>query len=139
MAARLLAIFEAGTNIQVQETCRRPRLRHAGLRNMRAIHESWLGSLWYGVFPVPPSLLATIATMAGLALAFTVLSAFAGVVADSVQRRLRRHRRLLERFVAALGRRLHGGDLGRFAVRDHWIARLLDVVDPFRTAWSKLR
>jgi len=100
--------------------------------------ESWLGSLWYGVFPATPSLLATTAAMAGLALAFSVLSAFAGVVADPVQRRLGRHRRLLERLVAALGRRLRGGDPGRFAVRDPWIARHLDVVDLFRTAWSKL-
>ena len=39
---------------------------------------SWLGGLWYGVFPATPSLLATIGAMAGLALAFSVLSAFAG-------------------------------------------------------------
>ena len=92
----------------------------------------------YGVFPATPSLLATIGAMAGLALAFSVLSAFAGVVADPVQRRIGRHRRLLERLVAALGHSLHGGDPGRFAVRDHWIARLLDIVDLLRTAWSKL-
>ena len=60
------------------------------------------------------------------------------IVADPVQRRIGRHRRLLERLVAALGRSLRGGGPGRFAVRDHWIARLLDVVDLLRTAWSKL-
>ena len=79
-----------------------------------------------------------LAEIAGLALVFSVLSAFSGVVADPVQRRLGRHRRLLERLVAALGRSLRGGGPGRFAVRDHWIARLLDVVDLLRTAWSKL-
>ena len=99
---------------------------------------SWLGGLWYGVFPATPSLLATIGAMAGLALAFSVLSAFAGIVADPMQRLLGRHRRLLEQLVAALGRSLRCGDPGRFAVRDHWIARLLDVVDLLRTAWSKL-
>ena len=41
--------------------------------------ESWLGGLWYRVFPATPSLLATIAAIAGLALAFSVLSVFAGV------------------------------------------------------------
>ena len=99
---------------------------------------SWLGGLWYGVFPATPSLLATIGAMAGLALAFSVLSAFSGVVADPVQRRFGRHRRLLERLVAALERSLRDGGPGRFAIRDHWIARLLDVVDLIRTAWSKL-
>ena len=38
------------------------------------------------------------------------------VVADPVQRRLGRHRRLLERLVAALGRSPRGGDPGRSAV-----------------------
>ena len=99
---------------------------------------SWLGGLWYGAFPATPSLLATIGAMAGLALAFSVLLAFASVVADPVQRRLGRHRMLLERLFATLGRSLRGGDPGRFAVCDHWIAELLDVVDLFRTAWSKL-
>ena len=37
---------------------------------------------------------------------------FAGVVADSVQRRIGRHRRLLERLVAALRQSLRGGDTG---------------------------
>ena len=115
----------------------RPRSRPAP-RHRELPLGSWLGGLWYGVFPAMPSLLATIGAMAGLALAFSVLSAFAGVVADPVQRRIGRHRRLLERLVAALGHSLHGGDPGRFAVRDHWIARLLDVVDLLRTAWSKL-
>ena len=99
---------------------------------------SWLGGLWYGVFPATPSPLATVGAMTGLALAFSVLSAFSGVVADPVQRRVGRHRRLLERLVAALGRSLRGGGPGRFAVRDHWIARIIDVVDLLRTAWSKL-
>ena len=99
---------------------------------------AWLGGFWYGAFPVTASLPATIGAMVGLALAFSVLSAFAGIVADPVQRRLGRHRRLLERLVAAIGRSLRGGDPGRFAVRDHWIARILDVVDLVRTVWSKL-
>ena len=34
--------------------------------------ESWLGNLWYGVIPATPSLLGTIAAMAGLALAFSM-------------------------------------------------------------------
>ena len=44
-----------------------------------------------------------------------------------------------QRLAAALGRSLRSGDSGLSAVRDHWIARLLDVVDLLRMAWSKLR
>ena len=71
------------------------------------------------------------------------------IVADAVDRNLeamRAHgrwstttyRRLLERLVAVLGRNLRGDGPGRFAVRDHWLVRLLDAVDLLRTAWSKL-
>ena len=64
--------------------------------------ESWLGGLRYGVYLATPSLLATIAAMAGLALAFSMLTAFAGVAANPVRRRLGRHRRLLEQLVVEL-------------------------------------
>ena len=80
----------------------------------------------------------TIGAIAVLALAFSVLSVFAGVVADPVQRHLGRHRRLLGQLVDSLARSLRGGDPGRVAAHDPWIARLLDVVDLLRTAWSKL-
>ena len=97
-----------------------------------------LGSLWYSVFPVSPSLLTTIGVTIGLALAFSVLSAFAGVVADPVQRVLGIHRRRLRRLVAAIERTLGGHGPERFEVRDHYVARILDVADILRVALSKL-
>ena len=97
-----------------------------------------LGSLWYGVFPVTPSPLATIGVSVALALAFSLLSAFAGVVADPVQRRLRIHQRRLRRLVAAIERNLAGDGPERFVVRDHYVARILDVADLLRVALSKL-
>lgn len=99
---------------------------------------AWLGGLWYGVFPVTPSLPATVGVTVGLALAFSVLSAFAGVAADPIQRRLGLHRRRLERLVAAIERSLAGDGPERFVVRDHYVARVLDVADLLRVAWSKL-
>ena len=50
---------------------------------------SWLGGLWNGVFPATPSLLATVGAMAGLALAFSVLSAFAGTRARADEANVR--------------------------------------------------
>ena len=97
-----------------------------------------LGSLWYGVFPASPSPLTTIGVTIGLALAFSVLSAFAGVVADPVQRVLGIHRRRLRRLVAAIERTLAGHGPERFEVRDHYVARILDVADILRMALSKL-
>ena len=97
-----------------------------------------LGSLWYGVFPASPSPLTTIGVTVGLALAFSVLSAFAGVVADPVQRLLGIHRRRLRRLVAAIERNLQGHGPERFEVRDHYVARILDIADILRMALSKL-
>ena len=97
-----------------------------------------LGSLWYGVFPASPSPLTTIGATVGLALAFSVLSAFAGVVADPVQRLLGIHQRRLRRLVAAIERNLGGHGPERFEVRDHYVARILDVADLLRLALSKL-
>ena len=97
-----------------------------------------LGSLWYGVFPVTPSPLTTIGVSVGLALAFSVLSAFAGIVADPVQRRLGIHQRRLRRLVAAIERNLGGDGPERFVVRDHYVARILDVADLLRVALGKL-
>ncbi len=96
-----------------------------------------LGSLWYGVFPASPSPLTTIGVTVGLALAFSVLSAFAGVVADPVQRVIGIHRRRLRRLVAAIERTLAGHGPERFEVRDHYVARILDVADILRAALSK--
>ena len=59
-------------------------------------------------------------------------SAVGGAVHGDRQRGDRR------RGVQATDVRGDDGDPGRFAVRDHWIARLLDAVDLLRTAWSKL-
>ena len=97
-----------------------------------------LGSLWYGVFPATPSPLTTIGVTVGLALAFSVLTAFAGVVADPVQRRLGIHQKRLRRLVAAIERNLRGDGPERFEVRDHYVARILDVADLLRMALSKL-
>ena len=97
-----------------------------------------LGSLWYGVFPASPSPLTTIGVTVGLALAFSVLSAFAGVAADPVQRSLGIHQRRLRRLVASIERSLGGHGPERFEVRDHYVARILDVADLLRMALSKL-
>ncbi len=93
-----------------------------------------LGAVWYGVFPVAasPLLVAgmTGAVMGGMA----VLAAFAGVVTDPAQRALGLHQRRLNRLVGALETVLKGEGEGRLVVVDHYVARLLDLVDVLRAA-----
>ena len=62
-----------------------------------------LGSLWYSVFPMAPSAVLVAGLTGGLLAASTVASAFAGVVADPVQRRLGLHQLRLRRMLDCAG------------------------------------
>ena len=89
----------------------------------------WLGGLYYSLFSVKASPFLYAGVFAGMLVPLAMLTAFAGVVADPVQRRLglhaRRLNRLLDVFEANL---LEGSDAG-FDARDHYVARLMDLLD----------
>lgn len=98
-----------------------------------------LGSVWYGTFPAAAGPLL-VAGVAGVAVAAAAaLSAFAGIAADPIQRRLGLHDRRLHALVDALGRDLKGAGEMRFAVRDHYVARIFDLLDLLRSAHRLLR
>jgi hypothetical protein len=88
-----------------------------------------LGSLWYTLFPVAPSAVLVAGLTGGLFAASTVASAFAGVVADPVQRRLGLHQLRLRRMLDALERQMNDQAAPGFVVHDHYVARLLDLFD----------
>jgi hypothetical protein len=88
-----------------------------------------LGALWYSLFPATagPGLLAV--TTAGVFLSAAMLTAFSGIVTDPLQRRLGLHRRRLERLLQMLETDLCG-EQGRIRImRDHYVARLVDIFD----------
>jgi len=88
-----------------------------------------LGGLWYSLFPAAagPGLLAS--TTAGVFLGGAMLAAFSGVVTDPVQRRLGLHRRKLERLLRILETDLCGQPGQNRIMRDHYVARLVDIFD----------
>ena len=88
-----------------------------------------LGSLWYGLFPAAPSAMLVTGLTGGLLAASTVASAFAGIVADPVQRKLGLHEHRLRRMLDALERQMHDPLAPGFVVHDHYVARLLDLFD----------
>ncbi len=88
-----------------------------------------LGSVWYTLFPVAPSAILVAGLTGGLLAASTVASAFAGVVADPVQRQLGLHQLRLRRMLDALERQMQDPDAPGFIVHDHYVARLLDLFD----------
>ena len=94
-----------------------------------------LGGLWYGMFPAAPSLLLVGGLTGGLMLAAASLAAFAGMITDPVQRRLGLHQRRLLRMLDALERQMLDPAAPGFAVRDQYVARLLDLLDMLGAAY----
>jgi hypothetical protein len=88
-----------------------------------------LGGLWYGLFPAEagPGLLA--ATTAGIFLGGAMPAAFSGVVTDPLQCRLGLHRGRLERLLRILEADLYGEPGRNRLMRDHYVARLVDIFD----------
>ena len=88
-----------------------------------------LGSLWYAAFPVAPSAALLAGLTGGLITGAAVVAAFAGIIADPLQRRFGLHQRRLHRLIDALERQLLDPQAPGFAAHDHYVARLLDMVD----------
>lgn len=94
-----------------------------------------LGGLWYGLFPAAPSAALMTSLTGGLMLTAAFAAAFAGILADPVQRRLGLHERRLNRMLTALERQMLDPSAAAFAVHDHYVARLLDLFDMLGSAW----
>jgi hypothetical protein len=91
---------------------------------------AWAASAWYVLFPIaPPAAGLVWTTTGGLMLASASFAAFAGIIADPVQRRLGLHQKRLRRMVDALERQFFDPAAPGFAVHDHYVARLLDLFD----------
>ena len=100
---------------------------------------SGAGALWYGVFPAAAPAALTIGLTGGLLAAGAVVAAFSGVVTDPIQRRLGLHHRRLGRLIDCLERELTGQGDSRFTVRDHYVARTLDVIEALGLVWRATR
>ena len=92
------------------------------------------GAVWYGLFPAAAPAALSVGVTGGIMAAAAVFAAFSGVVTDPVQRKLGLHQKRLHRLVDSLERELSGEGESRFAVRDHYVARLLDLFEGLTAA-----
>lgn len=97
-----------------------------------------LGGFWYGLFPTAAPLALSAAMTGGVALGLAAVSAFSGVVTDPIQRRLGLHRKRLVRLIDAVEAALSGDD-ARFVAHDHYVARVLDLIDALATVRAAAR
>ncbi len=98
-----------------------------------------MGGLWYGVVPTATTAGFVVGVTGGLLAIASVLTAFSGVLTDPIQRRLGLHHRRLSKLVDSLDAELTGLGDSRYAVRDHYAARVFDVIDLLRAAYSVAR
>jgi hypothetical protein len=94
-----------------------------------------LGGVWYGLFPVAPPLVLVAGLTGGLLLAGSTIAAFSGILADPLQRRLGLHRARLLRLIDHLERTAADPGAPGLMLRDHYVARLLDLFDLLGAAW----
>lgn len=95
---------------------------------------STLGSVWYSIFPASASLGLIAAATGSIMAAMAVVTSFAGIITDPVQAKLGIHQRRLRKFIDALGNELKGSGKTRFEIRDHYFARVFDLLDVVKTA-----
>ena len=98
-----------------------------------------LGSLWYGMYPASPAPLLAFGLSGGLLMIGAVLSAFAGIVTDPMQRRLGLHQRRLRRMIDAMERQMLDPAAPGYAVLDRYVARLIDVLDVVTVIYRLMR
>lgn len=94
-----------------------------------------LGGLWYGVFAVTPSTALVVGVTGGLMVIAAALAAFAGILSDPLLRKVGLHRRRLHHLIDVFGRGLKGEGEHAFEVRDHYVARIFDLIDLLRAAY----
>ncbi len=87
------------------------------------------GGLWFGAFPVAVSPVLLVGVTGGLLAIGAVAAAFAGIIADPLQRRLGIHQRRLHRLIDTLEQQFCDGRDAAFTARDPYVARLVEIFD----------
>jgi hypothetical protein len=98
-----------------------------------------LGRLWYAAFPAAASTGLIASVTGGLMAAGAVAAAFSGIVTDPLQRQLGLHRRRLLRLIDAIERQFNTDEAAGFIGRDHYVARLLSLVELLAGAYRLAR
>lgn len=96
---------------------------------------SGLGRLWYGAFPVQIPPWQIVATGVVLAIIGSLITTFAGLIADPVQVITGTHRRRIARLLERLDHSSPEGGLER----EHLLARAGDLSDAALSIWRSLR
>lgn len=98
-----------------------------------------LGKIWYQFAPASPGFVASAGVAAGVVGLVAALTAVSGFVTDPLQYHLGLHGRRLQRMIASLEETFSADSANRYFVRDHYLARLLDMLDLASAVWRHAR
>lgn len=87
------------------------------------------GGMWFGAFPAAVSPVLLVGVTGGLIAVGAVAAAFAGILADPLQRRFGIHQRRLHRLIDTLERQFCDGEDASFTARDPYVARVVELFD----------
>ncbi|NNU80280.1 hypothetical protein HMH01_07485 [Halovulum dunhuangense] len=87
------------------------------------------GAVWYTTFPPEAGLPRTALVTLGMVAFGAMATAFAGILADPLQTRLGLHQRRLHRLIDGLEDTLLRDGRSAFRSNEHYMARLLDMID----------
>lgn len=96
-----------------------------------------LGGTFYSIVPVSTSTGALVLSTGGVAAALGVLSAFGGVIADPIQRKLGWHQKKLHKLIDSLENQLLFNKNESLGIKDDYVARVLDIIDFIYTVVKK--
>lgn len=99
---------------------------------------STLGSIWYSIFPVSASVGLIVATTGTIMAAMSIVTSFAGIVTDPIQKRLGIHQKRLGKFIDCIEKELKGSGESKFEIKDQYVARVFDILDMLKTAASTM-
>lgn len=88
-----------------------------------------LGGLYYGLFPVSPSLGVIVAALLLIMAATALVAAFSGIIHDPIQTFTGIHRRRLNRLIDAIEASLGQGGGNGYRPKDTFFGRAYDLVD----------
>ncbi len=98
-----------------------------------------VGGLWYNAFPIAPSAALAVGTTGGLLAATSLFAAFSGLISDPVQQALGFHQKRLEGFVDTLEQNIMHDEDNRLKMRDHYVARIIDLFDALSAILAHVR
>jgi len=109
----------------------------SGIAHSTAIHSfwggSWAGGLYYSFFNATTPGMLTAAVFTSMLIPASFVATFAGIITDPLQRKLGFHTKKLNKVLDSTEHILLGEDKAKLELKDHYIARVFDLLD-----WTQL-